>query len=172
MGPEDKKTLTIAKRTKKNLDYIYKAKSENKDVEEFTQLLNSMLSIIICIREDYFKWSSSNISWNDIESKNLQCYSSELRDLTGDLATTQSPDLKPISSFSQLITKMRHAFAHNCFALNIDETTGQITGVTVWNIRSREDNIPENYVWQAKISESNLKNLAYLVIEYLEKELQ
>ena len=130
MGPEDEKTLIIAQRTRKNLDYIYEARSKQEDVEEFTQLLNSMLSMIICIREDYFK--EGCISWDEIERKGLKHYNSELRDLAGDQAKIQSPKLKTISSFSQLTTKMRHAFAHNCFALNIDETTKQITGVTVW----------------------------------------
>ena len=49
MNPEDEKTLTIARRTRKNLEYIYNAKARKEDVEEFTQLLNSMLGMVITV---------------------------------------------------------------------------------------------------------------------------
>ena len=53
--PKQDKTLEIAQRTRKNLEFIYAAKEQGKDVEEFTQLLNSMLGMVISLREDYFK---------------------------------------------------------------------------------------------------------------------
>ncbi len=55
MAPEDEKTLTIARRTKKNLDFVYLKKLEGENVEEFTQLLNSTFGILICLREDFIK---------------------------------------------------------------------------------------------------------------------
>lgn len=45
--PKKEKTLEIAQRTRKNLEFIYNAKRQGKDVEEFTQLLNSMLGMLI-----------------------------------------------------------------------------------------------------------------------------
>ena len=113
MLPEDEKTLTIARRTKKNLDYIYKKNAEGEDVEEFTQLLNSMLGMVICLREEYFK--DRNILWQDVANLGLP-----IINITDKAPTNKSPNLKQTNSFNQLITKMRHAFAHNCFTLKND----------------------------------------------------
>ncbi len=112
MLPDDEKTITVARRTKKNLDFIYACKARNEDVEELTQLLNSMLGMVICIREDYF--ADSHYSWQEIEQLHLTSWRPKLK-LTGKLASPQSPKLQQINSFSQLVTKLRHGFAHNCF---------------------------------------------------------
>lgn len=169
MNPEDEKTLTIARRTRKNLEYILEKKASGEDVEEFTQLLNSMLGMVIGLREDYFK--GSHVSWDDVKQIELLSGEGDLRQITGKKATGTSPGLKKINSFSQLITKLRNAFAHNCFELIISNSSNRITGVTVWNIPSGQDNNPKNRVWEADISEHNLKRLAYLIVYYIEKEL-
>ena len=65
MMPEDRVALTIARRTKKNLHYIYERKND-PSVEEFTQLINSMLGIVISLREEYF-YGQDPVTWNDIE---------------------------------------------------------------------------------------------------------
>jgi hypothetical protein len=169
MEPEDEKTLTIARRTRKNLEYIYRKKSDGEDVEEFTQLLNSMLGMVISLREDYFK--GRHIGWERVEELKLLQGWYNLKSITGKTATQASPNLQKINSFSQLITKLRNAFAHNCFELISDRESKQITGITVWNIPSGQDNKPQNRVWEANISELNLKGLAYLVVAYIEQEL-
>ena len=169
MNPEDEKTLTIACRTRKNLEYIYNAKASKEDVEEFTQLLNSMLGMVISLREDYFK--GGHVSWDRVEDLGLLHERENLKNVTGKKATPVSPSLQEVNSFSQLITKLRNAFAHSCFKLTIDDGSNQITGVTVWNVPLGQDNRPKNRVWEADISEHDLKSLAYLVVEYIEKEL-
>lgn len=163
MEPESEKTLTLAHRTRKNLDYIYAKKEEGEDVEEFTQLLNSMLGLVINLREDYFK--GSHITWSDvIELTGMR----SIKPIHGKPSSSQSPELETISSFSQLVTKLRHAFAHNCFDLRIEK---KIVGVTVWNVRPNKENKPRNRVWEADFSEQELKDLAYLILNYLEKSL-
>src|SRR5688500_18105832 len=108
MNPEDEKTLTIARRTRKNLEYIYKRKSEKEDVEEFTQLLNSMLGLVIGLREDYFK--GSQVSWEQVENLGLLKGRNHLKSITGKKPSEVRPRLKQVFSFSQLISKLRHAF--------------------------------------------------------------
>ena len=169
MNPEDEKTLTIARRTRKNLEYIYKKKATNEDVEEFTQLLNSMLGMVIGLREDYFK--GSRVSWEEVENLELLHGRNNLKHITGKKATIESPNLQEVNTFSQLITRLRNAFAHNCFELMMDNNSNQITGATVWNVPSGQDNNSKNRVWEADISEHDLKSLAYLIVEYIEKEL-
>ena len=169
MNYEDEKTLTLARRTRKNLDYIYEKKRAGENVEEFTQLLNSMLGMVISLREEYFK--GSHVSWEEVEQLGLLAERNDLRDITGERANQKSPKLQEINSFSQLITKLRHAFAHSCFDPITDQSSDQIAGIKVWNIPSGQDNRPENRVWEAEISEVQLKNLAYLIVDHIEKEL-
>ncbi len=161
MMPEDEKTLTIALRTRKNLEFMYAQKAQGADVEEFTHLLNSILGMIICLREEYFK--GKNVTWQDVQKQNLQPVS-----IRSKSPSTKSPKLKPHKNFSQLIANVRHAFAHNCLDLQSDKTN-KITGIVVWNIPSGQPNRPENRTWEAKISERQLRKLAYLFINYVEK---
>lgn len=165
-SPQDDKTLEIAQRTRKNLEFIYAARQQGKDVEEFTQLVNSMLGMVISLREDYFK--GSHITWQDVKAMGLANWTPVLK-IAGKTSSNTSPNLQQINSFSQLITKLRHAFAHNCFELVSDNNL--ITGVKVWNVPTGSKNIPQNRVWEAEISETELKSLAYLFVEYLEKKL-
>jgi hypothetical protein len=164
-APADKRTLEFAKRTQKNLKFIYNAKDNDEDVEEFTQLLNSMLCMVISLREDYFKGRS--VTWDYVKNLGLSSWDPSLI-VDGKKPSSANPNLKQATSFSQLITKIRHAFAHNCFDLVVEENTKLITGVTIWNIPTGTKNKLENRVWEVEISENQLKSLAYLFVEYLE----
>ena len=176
MMPKDveKEILTIAVRTQKNLEYIYKSKCEGADVEEFTQLLNSMLGMVISLREDYFKGEC--VSWEDVEKEipeelNGQINLDALKEITGKPSNQKSPNLEPSStSFSRLITKLRHAFAHRNFNLIPNESGEKISGVTVWNNcqikRTEVENLPDR-IWEADILEEQLKDLAYLIVAYV-----
>jgi hypothetical protein len=168
-SPKGEKTLEIARRTRKNLEFIYNAKNQGKDVEEFTQLLNSMLGMVISLREDYFR--GDHITWQDVKEKELKHWNSKI-EISGKKASRMSPNLQQSNSFSQLITKLRHAFAHNCFELIIDRDSDLIIGLKVWNIQTGRANIVGNRIWEAKISEEELKDIAYLFVEYLENELE
>ena len=169
MAPEDEKTLTIARRTKKNLDFIYKMKSQGANVEEFTQLLNSTFGILICLREDFIK--SDHVEWEAIGKLNFIKDIEQFKKLTGLPPTSECTKLQSISTFSGLITNLRNAFAHNCFDLIIDEKTNAIIGVTVWNISSGCKNTKENRTWQEDFSEEQLKNVLNLVLNYVETVL-
>ncbi len=166
--PKKEKTLEIAQRTRTNLEFIYTAKRQGKKVEEFTQLLNSMLGMVISLQEDYFK--RSKITWQDVQELGLESYEPSLQ-VKGNTPTSTSPNLKKIETFSELMIKLRNAFAHSCFELVIDYNLNRITGVKVWNIPLRKENIHQNRVWEAEIKENELKGLANLFVEYLENKL-
>jgi hypothetical protein len=159
MNPGDRKALVIARRSRKNLDFIYAQKRAGADVEEFTQLLNSMLGMLICLREEYFK--GREVTWEQVAESGLL----PIR-IDGELPTETYPNLEHSRTFSKLISKLRHAFAHNCFEL----TGNPIEGVRVWNIRPGKEDSPENRVWQADVSESQLRQVADLFINFLEKK--
>jgi hypothetical protein len=161
MNPGDEKTLTIARRSRKNLEFIYEQKHKGADVEEFTQLLNSMLGMLICLREDYFK--GRKVTWEEVESKGLQRVA-----IQETKPHVFSPELKTSNMFSKLISNMRHAFAHNNFELL---GRPEITGVKVWNNTAKKSKGRRWRTWEAELSEEQLKALAYLFIDYLEAEL-
>lgn len=160
MNPGDRKALVIVRRSRKNLDFIYEQKSLGADVEEFTQLLNSMLGMLICLREEYFR--GHEVTWQEVEGSRLQRLYNE-----SDESNDEFPKLKAITTFSQLISKLRNAFAHNCFELLGSPT---ITGVRVWNVPDGDKNIPRKRTWQAKLSEQQLRDVAILLVDFLEKK--
>lgn len=162
MFPEDKKALVIAQRTRKNLKFIEDQKKNGADVEEFTHLLNSMLGMVICLREEYIK--SASIAWEDLEKKGLARF-----DVQANPCNEKSPCLVPHRNFSQLITNTRHAFAHNCFALQ-KSSSNEISGITLWNIPNGQENQPEFRSWEITLSEQQLKGLALLFMDYVEQE--
>lgn len=162
MLPDDEKTLSIARRTRKNLDFMYASKAKGNDVEEFTHLLNSMLGMLICLREEYFRGKC--VTWEDVKGRGLTPV-----DIASFSPTSESPHLKQHKNFSQLISRTRHAFSHNNFSLQGDSER-RITGVSVWNITVGKENKTENRTWEATISEQQLKDLAYLFIDYVEHE--
>lgn len=163
MMPDDEKALTIARRTRKNLDFIDRAKAQGEDVEEVTQLLNSMLGMLICLREEYFHGKS--VTWDDVRQHGLEPLniSAQERNKEEDAWKHDQP------SFSQLITHLRHSFAHNCFLLVGDKSQPhgkrEIVGLVVWNTPS--DKKFKN--WEANVTIDQLRKIAYLFIEYLEK---
>ena len=160
MNPGDKKTLVIARRSRKNLDFISAQRKKGADVEEFTQLLNSMLGMLICLREEYFK--GREVTWDRVKEYGLPRISVE-----GDAPTQTTPKLGHSKTFSKLISNLRHGFAHNCFEL----VGNPITGVRIWNIPNGEDNLPVNRSWQTELSEQQLRQIADLFVDFIEKEL-
>lgn len=125
--------------------------------------------MVIGLREDYFK--GSHVSWKQVNNLGLLEGKQNLKRITGKKATQVSPSLQEINSFSQLITKLRHAFAHNCYTLIIDKNSSQITVITAWIVKSGQDNKPKNRIWEVDLLENELKELAYLIVEYIENEL-
>jgi hypothetical protein len=168
-GPKDIKTLEIARRTRKNLQFIDNAKKEGKDVEEFTQLLNSMLGMVISLREDFFK--TVDIPW-DVAKKQVGSDWDGSLEISGKEPSQEKPNLKPVSSFSGLISNIRHAFSHNNYLLIVDQEQDLITGVTLWNLPPRKPDTQTNRIWEADISETQLRRLAYLFVDFVEKWIQ
>ena len=71
MNPGHMKALIIAQRSRTNLDFIYEQKQKGEKVEEFTQLLNSMLGMLICLREEYFK-GQDEVTWDAVRKQGLE----------------------------------------------------------------------------------------------------
>ena len=126
MMPHDYALLTLAQRTRENLKHIYEEKSKGESVNEFTQLLNSMLCMVIGLREEYLNENRIGREEPEVPLKNIA-----------------------EEDFSeQLIANLRHAFAHGNFRL-IPASDGSIAGVRVWNIPPGK----KKAIWKADITE-------------------
>ncbi|MDX1994014.1 MAG: HEPN family nuclease [bacterium] len=169
----DQVMLTLARRTKVNLDFVY-AQRHSGNVYEFTQLLNSMLSMLISMRAEYFS-QRATVSWDEVfekvadkEEKIFVGVSKNEVQIKGDSPTTESPNLINSVYFSDLIDRLRNAFAHCCFELERD-SSNNIHGLTVWNVPIEKNRLDkQKRKWQASISEPQLRAIAYLLIAYLE----
>jgi hypothetical protein len=111
------------------------------------------------LREEYFK--GHEVTWDEVEKHGLPPIPIE-----GDSPTSTSPNLEHSKSFSKMIGNLRHAFVHNCFEL----VGNPITDVRVWNIPSGEKDLCGNRIWQAKLTEQQLRRIADLFIDFLEKK--
>lgn len=122
-----------------------------------------MLGMLICLREEYFHGQS--VTWDDVRRRGLEPLniSAQKRNNNADIWKAYQP------SFSQLITHLRHAFAHNCFSLVGDESQPrgkrEIVGLKVWNTPTGK----QYKTWKANLTIDELKDIAYLFIDYLEK---
>lgn len=172
MHPKDENTLTIACRTMKNLKYIYAQKDNGEDVEEFTQLINSMLGIVISLREEYFK--GSNITWDDVKNNLHDFETNQIESLQtklqGHICNSDNPNLEQANTFSKLMSNIRHAFAHNNFKL-LASTDRKITGLELWNILDGENN-DKNRIWESIFEEDDLLYLIKVLFAYLEQNLE
>jgi hypothetical protein len=175
VDPNDRVMLTVARRTKKNLDFIYTHK-DSGDVYEFTQLVNSMLAMIISMRAEYFN-ERRQVTWDEVANKIDPMRLKNI--LSDDLmwenlqikAAKYSKDkgqVEPSDLFSDLIDNLRNAFAHCCWEFYSDRN-GEINGLNVWNVRYEHDRLKQDKrYWRARVTEAQLRALAYIFIEYLE----
>ena len=145
----------FAIRTKKNLEFIEKHSSidsRNPQVYEITQLINSLLGLIVFPREEYMSripkiplpelvkqgWAVPKVTGNYIQAKNLR----------------------------DLIYKLRHAVSH--FNLEfISNSKGQISGVKVWNCDMKNNH---EKIWEAELEIQELRDIAYKFIELIIEE--
>ncbi len=157
MEPSNERVIEIARRTRKNLEYLYAQYDLGAPVYEFTQLFNSMLGVLVCLREEYFH--GADIEWAEVEQVGL----------------IVRPSLKSkCDKFSRLITQTRHAFAHSNYDF-IGDTQRRIRGITVWNTPSstpaHERKQKRNWTWTTDFTEDELWDFAMLMLNYLELSL-
>lgn len=96
-GDDDHVVRILAQRTRENLKYIDEKKSEGAPVNEFTQLLNSMLGMVISLREGGL--IKNHVSWEEARESGILQGREKLEEITGKPATQASPNLQQINSF-------------------------------------------------------------------------
>lgn len=144
-------------RTRKNLEFIEKHQADGEDVFEVTQLVNSMLGLLVFPEQHYFS-RIPEIPLSELEQNGWPKIS-----VTKDIQL--SPDFHPCHTLKDLIRYLRNAISH----FNLRFLTGsneEITGLRVWNINDRLPQRPKT--WEAELSLADLKAITLRFTELLE----
>ena len=138
---ENKDLIKIfAKRTLKNLNAIEKLKKQNAQVYEVTQLINSILGIMIFPRE------------RDLTKIPNKTYI-ELRN-EGWPAINTTNQFAQIKSLDDLTRRFRNSIAHcNIEFINHKK---KIVGLRLWNM----DREMKRKVWEAELSIQDLRDIS------------
>ncbi|MDL2281205.1 hypothetical protein LJC10_05035 [Selenomonadales bacterium OttesenSCG-928-I06] len=112
----------FAKRTKENLDFIEKNhKNNNHQVYEFTQLVNSLLGLIVIPKEkEYRKINDSFVKTTTLEN----------------LKNKIERDDYNNNSFKQILRRMRNAIAHAGIEIKPNENNNIINKIKFTDINT------------------------------------
>ena len=138
-------------RTRKNLEYIETRVQSDPEAEvyEVTQLVNSLLGLIIFPKEQYFE----HIPQDSLEE--LQKMGWVIPKVSGQFAQ--------VSDLRQLMCYLRNSIAHSNLELISDGYT--LTGIRLWNCRDHRKN------WEVKMTIRELRDLTYRFIDRILSEI-
>jgi hypothetical protein len=126
-------------RTRKNLEFVEATIQADPDAQvyEVTQLVNSLLGLIIFPKERYFEHIP------EISIDELKRIGWEIPKVTGNF--NQVRDLR------QLMRYLRNSIAHSNLEFDSDGYT--LTGIRLWNCRDHQKN------WEVRLTIVELRNL-------------
>jgi HEPN family protein len=133
----DEFVIDFAKRTRLNLEAIETAKDNGEDVREFTQLINSLLGLLI------FPYEHSSCT---IQPTPLQAL---VNDHGWPEIKTSKGKLRE-NTLGELARSMRHSFAH-CLVEFLSDDKGNVGSVKLWN------GTQPNPSWETVISANSLR---------------
>jgi len=146
----------FAERTRRNLGIIEKLQREQPDSEiyEVTQLVNSMLGLLIFPQQRYFN-SIPDTPLSDLANQGWPV----------PLTDGEYPD---VGTLKELVRYMRNAIAHFNIEFMADPVSQQITGLRLWNIRGRGKT--RKITWEAKLKLEDLRGITERFIELILEE--
>ena len=144
--------LGFAHRSRKNLAFIEKAYSDNADVHVVTQLVLSMLGLVIFPMERNLVARLEKLTLQDLDSRGWPSWTVEL----GTCGTLE-----------ELARHIRNAVAHGHIAFDSDDRD-------IANVRVRiEDFKPKGNrpYWRGSIAAIDLRSFCYRFIELIEQTI-
>lgn len=140
----------FAERTRKNLEFIEESVHADPDakVYEVTQLVNSLLGLIIFPKERYFE---------HIPDKSLE----ELRE-EGWVIPKVTGTFKQVGGLRQLMCYLRNSIAHS--NLEFDSDGHVLTGIRLWNCKDHRKN------WEVRVTIVELRDLTLRFIDLILSE--
>lgn len=131
----------FAKRTRHNLELIRDHRQQGNEAYEVTQLINSMLGLLVLPKEHYYE----NIPLTSLDKLRAEGWPKPV--LEGELK-------KKPKHLRDLIRLLRNSIAH--FNVEFTETNGEIDGVVLSNKCSQCQEI----TWRARLSLYELEEVA------------
>ena len=107
----------FARRSRRNLDFIREARKRGEEVYEVTQLVNSMLGLLVLPKERYLQ-NIPDVSLDDLR-----------RD--GWPEPVLNGKFSRVTGLRDLVGALRHSVAH--FNIEFTETGGEIDGIQMSN---------------------------------------
>ena len=145
----------FAARTRKNLEFIeQQAGKPDMEVYEVTQLVNSMLGLLVFPKESYCGLIP--------ETPLAELVPKGWPPVQATPWIQASPDYRPCLNLRQLVTTLRNGIAHYNIEFIADEQTYQITGLRIWN------HYKGKKTWEAELSLTDLKAITYRFLDLLE----
>ncbi len=137
----------FADRTLANLRSIRQAKDQGQEVFEVTQLINSMLGLLVFPQQTY----CDGIPATPLDQLVSQGWPR--------IRATNFPGFEPCQDLRSLVRYLRNAIAH--FNLKFIASNGKIEGVKVWN------NTRGRMNWEADLTLDELLRLTERFVEML-----
>ena len=146
-------TEVFARRVRKNVDFIIEKRAEGEDVHEVTQLVISLLGLIVFPWEDEALKRLESLSLSKLEEEGWPRWSI-LLDEKGDTTT-----------LSKLIWHLRNAASHRRLKFSSDHREMDKVEIEFEDAPTAKS--PIN--WRAKINAADLKEFCYHFTERLEE---
>lgn len=150
--PSRNQTEGFAKRTRKNLDFILAAHQQHEDVHVVTQVVLSLLGLVVFPFERIIKGSSHHWPLADLEARGWPRW-------------TYLNGCKPPDDLSTLMTNLRHATAHS--NVSFSSESRYLTEVTI-TFMNRLPKRLGGGTWEASIRGDSLLVFCQRYLELLE----
>lgn len=140
--------IDFAQRTRKNLDFIRESKRKQPsiDIYEVTQLINSLLGLLVFPQQQYYR---------QIPETPLEVLANQ-----GWPIPTVIGDFPQVTDLRQLLRYLRNAVTHSNMKF-LSDNEHQINGIQVWNRAQGE------VVWRAELTISDLEIITGKFIELI-----
>ena len=159
-----REAIGFAQRTRKNLEYVKGAFDAGEDLHVVTQLVNSLLGIVVVPKEKYFEESFLCVDLNELYKQQWPKW-----DITFD--EPKGKDRKT-ETLKDLIRHFRNAVAHGRFTYTGvygDPDAREISEVIV----TVEDKYPgsKDFNWRCEIRADELYRFCIRFTEYIEESI-
>lgn len=145
----------FVERTRVNLAHIENSLSEGDEVYEVTQLVNSLLGLLVFPEQRYF-YQIPETPLNQLEKQ-------------GWPKIKVVGEYPPANDLREQMRYLRNSIAHFNLRFLTNEKS-EISGIRVWNINPRKESRPKT--WEAKISLDDLRKLVNKFVDLILSEVE
>ncbi|MCY4365180.1 MAG: HEPN family nuclease [Chloroflexi bacterium] len=157
--------LGFVYRTRKNLEFLRKARTMDEDVHLVAHLINSLLGLVVLPMERHPKDPMWTVSLEELQEWNWPNWII-IQDEKGEASNTT---WTPTKSLGRLITHLRNAAAHGKFVFADNPESRNLSDIRVI-VEDAPFNKPTN--WRAEIGGEELYQFCLLLTDYIQHHLK